>query len=55
MLHLRMKMRLGGCVALSQNTDTDTVVGVVRSSWGRSVIKGPAVLTKVCIQADLSR
>jgi hypothetical protein len=30
MLHLRIKMRLGGCVAFSQNIDTDTGVGVVR-------------------------
>jgi hypothetical protein len=29
-LHVRIKMRLGGCVAFSQNTDTDTGVGVVR-------------------------
>jgi hypothetical protein len=26
-----------------------------RSLWGRSVTKGPAVLTSVCIRADLSR
>jgi hypothetical protein len=25
--HVRMKMRLGGCVAFSQNTDTDTGAG----------------------------
>jgi hypothetical protein len=30
MLHLRIKMRSGGCVAFSQNTDTDTAVGVGR-------------------------
>jgi hypothetical protein len=30
MLHLRIMMRLGGCAASSQNTDTDTGVGVVR-------------------------
>jgi hypothetical protein len=55
MLHMRIIMRSGGCVASSQNTDTDTGVGVVRSSWGRSVTRGPAVLTQVCVQADLSR
>jgi hypothetical protein len=27
MLHLRIKMRSGGCVAFSQNTDTDKGVG----------------------------
>jgi hypothetical protein len=27
MLHVRIKMRSGGYVALSQNTDTDTGVG----------------------------
>jgi hypothetical protein len=31
LLHLRIMMRSGGCVAFSQNTDTDTGVGVVRS------------------------
>ena len=30
-LHLRIMMYLGGCVAFSQNTDTDVGVGVVRS------------------------
>jgi hypothetical protein len=30
MLHVRMKMRLGGCAPSSQNTDTDAGVGVVR-------------------------
>jgi hypothetical protein len=30
MLHLRIKMRLGGCVPFSQNTDTAMGVGVVR-------------------------
>jgi hypothetical protein len=27
MLHVRIKMRLGGCVASSQNDDADTGVG----------------------------
>jgi hypothetical protein len=53
MLHLRMKMRLGGCVAFSQNTDTDTRVGVVRSFDLGSVTRGTALLTSVCIRADL--
>jgi hypothetical protein len=30
MLHLRIKMRLGGCAASSENTDAHTGVGVVR-------------------------
>jgi hypothetical protein len=30
-------------------------VGVVRSSWGRSSIRDPAVLTRICVQADLNR
>jgi hypothetical protein len=30
MLHLRIMMRSGGCVASSQNTDTDMGVGVGR-------------------------
>jgi hypothetical protein len=30
MLHVRIEMSLGGCAASSQNTDTDTGVGVVR-------------------------
>ena len=55
MLHLRIMMRSGGCAAFSQNTDTDTGVGVVRSSWGRSVIRGTAVETSVCVQTDFSR
>jgi hypothetical protein len=51
-LHLRIMMRSGGCVAFSQNTDTDTGCGgVVRGSWGRSVTKGSAVLTSVCVLA----
>jgi hypothetical protein len=55
MLLVRMRMRLGGWAASSQNTDTDTGVGVVRSSWGRSVTRGSAVLTQVCVQADSNR
>ena len=31
MLHVRIMMRSGGCVPFSQNTDTETGVGVVRS------------------------
>jgi hypothetical protein len=26
--------------------------GVVMSSWGRLIIRGPAVLTSMCVQAD---
>jgi hypothetical protein len=53
MLHLRIMMRLGGCVAFSQNTDTDTRVGVVRSFDLGSVTRGTVCLTWVCIQGDL--
>jgi hypothetical protein len=51
--HLRIMMRLGGCVAFSQNTDTDTGVGVVRSFDPGSVTRGTACLTSVCVQGDL--
>jgi hypothetical protein len=30
MLHVSIKLRLGGCVAFSQKTDTDTGVGLGR-------------------------
>ena len=53
MLHLRIKMRLGGCVASSQNDDADTGVGVVRSFDPGSVIRGTACLTSVCVQGDM--
>jgi hypothetical protein len=53
MLHVRIKMRSGGCVAFSQNTDTDTGVGVVRCSRGWSIMGGPACLNSVCVQGDL--
>jgi hypothetical protein len=51
MLHVRIKMRSGGCVAFSQNTDTDTGVGVVRSYDPRSTMRGTACLTSVWVQA----
>ena len=53
MLHLRIMMRLGGCVASSQNDDADTGVGVVRSFDPGSVTRGTACLTSVCVQGDL--
>jgi hypothetical protein len=53
MLHLRIMMRLGGCVAFSQNDDADTGGGVVRSFDPGSVIRGRACLTSVCVQGDL--
>jgi hypothetical protein len=53
MLHVRMKMRSGGCVAFSQNTDTDTGVGVVRSFDPGSITRGTACLTSVCLQGDI--
>jgi len=48
MLHLRIMMRLGGCVAFSQNTDTDTRGWVVRSYDPGSCMRGTACLTSVC-------
>jgi hypothetical protein len=53
MLHARIKMRLGGCAASSQNPDVDTGVGVVRSFDPRSVTRGTACLTSVCVQGVL--
>src|SRR5215211_7154244 len=53
MLHVRIKMLSGGCVAFSQNTDTDTGGGVVRSFDPGSVTRGTACLTSVCLQGDL--
>jgi len=53
MLHLRIMMRSGGCVAFSQNTDTDTGVGVVRRFDPGSVTRGTAALASVCGQGDL--
>jgi hypothetical protein len=53
MLHMCMTMRSGGCVAFSQNTDTDTGVGVVRSYDPGSVTRGTSCLTSVCIQGDI--
>jgi hypothetical protein len=54
MVHLRIKMRLGGCVASSQNTNTDTGGGVVRCFDPGSVTRGRTCLTSVCVQADLN-
>ena len=53
MLHMRIKIRSGGCVAFSQNIDTDTGVGVVRSFDPGSVTRGSAWLTRMCVQGDL--
>ena len=53
MLDVRIKMRLGGCVAFSQNTDADTGGGVVSSFDPGSVTGGTACLTSVCVQGDL--
>jgi hypothetical protein len=53
MLHLRIMMRSGGCVAFSQNIDTDTGPGVVRRYDPRSVTRGTACLTSVCLQGDM--
>ena len=40
-------------MAFSQNTDTDTGVGVVRSFDPGSITRGTACLTSVCLQGDL--
>jgi hypothetical protein len=48
-LDARIKMRSGGCAASSQNTDTDTAVGVVRRFDPGSVTRGTACLTWVCV------
>jgi hypothetical protein len=53
MLHVHIKMRLGGCAASSQNTDADTEGGVVSSFDPGSVTRGKACLTSVCTQGDL--
>jgi hypothetical protein len=53
LLHVRIKMRLGGCVASSQNDDADTGGGVVRSFDPGSVTRGTACLTSVYVQGDL--
>ena len=38
----------------SQNTDTDTGVGVVRClTGGWSIMRGRACLTSVCVQGDM--
>ena len=50
MLHVRMKMRLGGCAAPPQ--DADTGEGYQELS-PRSIDRGQAVLTQVCMWADL--
>ena len=56
MLHLRMKMRSGGCAASSQNTDADRGAGGWSGVWAPgSTIEGPACLTQVCVQAILGR
>ena len=50
MLHVRMEMHLGGCAASSQDTDAHTGVGGGRRSVPWSNMKGPAVLTLMCIE-----
>jgi hypothetical protein len=56
MLHVRIKMRLGGCAASSQNTDADRGAGGGGQEFGPgSTIEGPASLTQVCVQAILGR
>jgi hypothetical protein len=52
-LHLRIKMRLGGCAASSQNDDADMGGEVVRRFDPGSVTRGTACLTSVCVQDDM--
>ena len=51
--HLRIKMRLGGCAASSQNTDAYTGAGGIRSYDPRSTTRGTACLTWMFVQAIL--
>jgi|SRR5215208_732030 hypothetical protein len=51
MLDVRIKMRLGAYASPRQDTH---YTGVGRSSWERPIIRGPAVLTSMCIHAALS-
>jgi hypothetical protein len=53
MLRARIKMRLGGCAASSQNDDADTEGGVVRCFDPGSVTRGTPCLTWVCLQGDI--
>jgi hypothetical protein len=53
MLHLRIKMRLGGYAASSQNTDADTGVGGWQDLITRSIMGSPACLTSMCVQGYL--
>jgi hypothetical protein len=49
-----IKMHPGAYASSRQDTDY-TGSGVGTSSWGRSVSRGPAVQTSMCIEAGLSR
>jgi hypothetical protein len=42
--HVRIKLRLGAYASSRQDSDY-AGAGVVRSSWGRSITRSPAVLT----------
>jgi hypothetical protein len=53
MLHVRIKMRSGGCAMSFQNTEAGTGAGVGRTSWGWSITEGTAFLTSLCVQAVL--
>ncbi len=53
MLHVRIKMHLGGCATCSENADANTGVGVVRCLRGRLITRGTACLTYVCVQGYL--
>jgi len=54
-LRVRIKMRSGAYAPSRQDTDYAGAGGWSGVHGGRSVTRGPAVLTLVCIQADLSR
>jgi hypothetical protein len=53
MLHVRIKMRLVGWAATSQNIDADTEGGVVRRFDPGSVTRGTACLTSMRVQGAL--
>ena len=55
MLHVRITMSSGACASSRQNTNVVKGEGVSGSLAPRWIAKGPAVLTSVCVQADLSR
>ncbi len=55
MLHVRIKMSSGACASSRQDTNVVKGEGVGGSLAPRWIAKGPAGLTSVWIQANLSR